>query len=308
VEVYVDGLGWIQVEVTGSADTPVDPPVVPPVGPDDPPVIPPEDRPALTLIPAFAHKTYDGTYLTATGELVLTPELEALLALGYTYKATVSGTRLEVGESTSVVSSFTLFDPSGADVTDSFRLVKESGLLAVTPASVEVMLYPVTKTYDGRPLSTVHVSFLTENLPAGYYCGITCTGSQTTVGTGYAAFDIQIWYHDGTGAPEDRTHYFIIRKQYGTLTVTPAPLILKADDAEKAYDGTPLTADGISVIGGALVGVDYIYSFTLEGSQTRVGRSENIITDIVIRNQYGDDVTACYAIETVAGILRVTAP
>ena len=57
-----------------------------------------------------------------------------------------------------------------------------------------------------------------------------------------------------------------------------------------------------------MVGVDYIYSFTLEGSQTRVGRSENIITDIVIRNQYGDDVTACYAIETVAGILRVTAP
>ena len=69
----------------------------------------------------------------------------------------------------------------------------------------------------------------------------------------------------------------------------------------------PLTADGISVIGGTLAPMDSVYSYTLEGSQTRVGRSENVITDIVIRNHYGEDVTACYAIETVAGSLRVTA-
>jgi hypothetical protein len=53
--------------------------------------------------------------------------------------------------------------------------------------------------------------------------------------------------------------------------------------------------------------VDSIDSFTLEGSQTRVGRSENLITEIVIRDKYGNDVTKCYAIETVAGVLKVTA-
>ena len=46
----------------------------------------------------------------------------------------------------------------------------------------------------------------------------------------------------------------------------------------------------------------------MEGSQTRVGKSENIITSIVIRNKDGEDVTGSYAIETVAGTLKVTAP
>ena len=46
----------------------------------------------------------------------------------------------------------------------------------------------------------------------------------------------------------------------------------------------------------------------MEGSQTRIGRSENLITDVIIRNERGEDVTRNYAIETVAGTLKVTAP
>jgi hypothetical protein len=51
-----------------------------------------------------------------------------------------------------------------------------------------------------------------------------------------------------------------------------------------------------------------VESVTVEGSQTRVGRSENLITDVVIRNAEGEDVTRNYAIETVAGYLKVNAP
>ena len=283
VEVYIEGIGWVAVDVAENAS----------------------EIPEITLKPTDQFFLYDGSTHVHDGTLT---GFEAYEALGYTYEATVSGERGACGATSASIVSVILYDPSGQDVTDRFAITCRQGTVTVYLAELTIGSDSQTKTYDGRPLTTVNVSILTGNLPAGYYCGITCTGSQTTVGTGYAAFDIQIWYHDGTGAPEDRTHYFIIRKQYGTLTVTPAPLILKADDAEKVYDGTPLTADGISVIGGALVGVDSIDSYTLEGSQTRVGRSENIITDIVIRNQYGDDVTACYAIETVAGILRVTAP
>ena len=46
----------------------------------------------------------------------------------------------------------------------------------------------------------------------------------------------------------------------------------------------------------------------MEGSQTRVGRSENLITGIIIRNSDGEDVTLCYAIETLPGTLRVVSP
>jgi hypothetical protein len=39
-----------------------------------------------------------------------------------------------------------------------------------------------------------------------------------------------------------------------------------------------------------------------------VGRSDNVITDVRISDREGNDVTGCYAIETVAGTLKVTAP
>ena len=283
VEVYIEGIGWLAVDVAEYAK---------------------DVLPEITLKPVTENYVYDGQAHTHSGTLT---GFEAYEAMGYTYEAEVRGKRGACGTTTAVISSLVIYDPTGKDVTDRFAITKENGILRVYMADLWFQSDSYTKTYDGIPLTTVAVSSLSGDLPEGYYVGITCTGSQTTVGTGYAAFDIRIWYRSDTGAPEDRTHYFIIHKQYGTLTVTPAPLTLKADDAEKVYDGTPLTADGISVIEGALAPMDSIYSYTLEGSQTRVGRSENVITDIVIRNHYGEDVTACYAIETVAGSLKVTA-
>ena len=282
-EVYVEGIGWLAVDVAEYAK---------------------DVLPAITLKPVTENYLYDGESHSHSGTLT---GFEAYEAKGYTYEAVVNGKRGACGAVSTVISSLILYDPAGNDVTNRFHITTESGILRVYVAELWFQSDSLTKTYDGIPLTTVAVSSLSGDLPEGYYVGITCTGSQTTVGTGYAAFDIRIWYRSGTGAPEDRTHYFIIHKQYGTLTVTPAPLTLKADDAEKVYDGTPLTADGISVIEGTLAPMDSIYSYTLEGSQTRVGRSENVITDIVIRNHYGEDVTACYAIETVAGSLKITA-
>ena len=282
VEVYIEGIGWVAVDVAENA----------------------AEIPEITLKPVTENYLYDGSTHAHSGTLT---GFEAYEAKGYTYAAEINGQSDACGIFSVRISSLVIYDPAGNDVTSRFRITTESGVLRVYLVELRFQSSSQTKTYDGRPLTTGDALFLSGNLPTGYIVEIIRTGSQTTVGTGYAAFDIKIWYHGGTGAPVDRTSYFIIRKQYGTLTVTPAPLTLKADDAEKVYDGAPLTADGLSVIGGALAEGDYVYSYTLEGSQTRVGRSENVVTDIVIRNKDGEDVTACYAIETVAGTLKVTA-
>jgi hypothetical protein len=84
-------------------------------------------------------------------------------------------------------------------------------------------------------------------------------------------------------------------------------LTIKAADAEKVFDGEALTTDAYELIGELAPG-DTIESVTVEGSQTRVGRSENLITGVVIRNSDGEDVTLCYAIETLPGTLRVVSP
>ena len=58
-------------------------------------------------------KKYDGlTPLVARAELT---GLKSLLDRGYTYRATVSGSRLEVGIGESRIDSFLLYDPDGKD-------------------------------------------------------------------------------------------------------------------------------------------------------------------------------------------------
>ena len=292
VEVYVEGFGWMTVDVAqrtsdgdGPADTPIDN--------------------NLTLKPVDMAVPYTGEYIHHTGVL---EGFEALAAKGYTYKAVVQGQRFECGVSKAILSSVVIYDSKGNDVTHLFRITKKSGTIFVYLAELTFGSTSQSKTYDGTPLTAADTALISGQLPEGYTAELVPTGSQTHVGVGYAAFDVVIRYDSGNGKPEDRTHHFLITKVYGTLTVTPAPLTLKAADGEKTYDGEALTANEIELIGGKLAEGDYVDSFTVEGSQTRIGRSENLITDVIIRNERGEDVTRNYAIETVAGTLKVTAP
>lgn len=334
VEVYEDGFGWRYVEVTGysAGDDPTYPPetdtgtdTAPGTGYD--PTYPPEpgtgtdtapgteddtDTPdpeptkqELTLKPVDMAVPYTGENFVHNGRL---EGFEALAAKGYTYEAEVQGKRAVCGVSVTTISWVKIYDPKGNDVTHLFRVTKKSGTLHVYEAELTFGSSGQSKTYDGAPLKTAAAVLLSGELPEGYTVEILSTGTQTHVGVGYAAFDVVIWYDQGGGDLVDRTHYFLISKVYGTLTVTPAPLTLKAADAEKTYDGEALTANAIDLMGGNTADGDYIDSFTVEGSQTRVGRSENLITDVVIRNADGEDVTRNYAIETVAGYLKVSAP
>ena len=283
VEVYIEGIGWVAVDVAENAS----------------------EIPEITLKPTDQYFLYDGSTHVHDGTLT---GFEAYEALGYTYEATVSGKRSACGATSASIVSVILYDPSGQDVTDRFAITCRQGTVTVYETEIWLESPSATKTYDGLPMTVTEVAVTGGRLPEGYSLKIIpVRDGQRQVGTGYARFDVVILYDDGDGNLTDRTHYFRIHKRYGTHTVTHAPLTIKAADAEKAYDGTPLTADGISVIGGVLAEGDYVDSYTLEGSQTRVGRSENLITEIVIRDRYGNDVTKCYAIETVAGTLKVTA-
>ena len=314
VEVYLDGLGWIQVEVTGSVDAPVDPDL--PVDPDDPPVIPPVTvKPTLTLIPAFTHKTYDGTHLYAKNELVLTPELEALLALGYTYEVTVSGTRLEVGESTAVINRFTLRDPAGTDVTSEFRLVKESGLLVVTPAAVEVMLYPMVKTYDGRPAVWGDGDYAILTLPDGVTLSLTVTVpadgigimSLSTLNRNADACAVYTLTRNGEDVTAGYAVVFTLPEgleETPVLTVNPRAIELTAASATRVENGDPLTAPTVYLTKGSLA-AGHTLTAAATGAQTEVGESTNTVSSYKILDADGRDVTSLYRVTTVEGTLTV---
>ena len=289
VEVFVQGIGWVTVDVAADAKEP---------SPE------PEQKIILELKPTTMKVLYTGGLVTHNG---LLSGFEKFEKLGYTYTAQTQGQRTECGHTTVTITSVTLYDPNGNDVTSKFDIVKKTGDLFVCVGVLRFASTNAEKVYDGTPLQ-IETAFLVDGyLPEGYVLEIIPSGGQTHVGVGHAAFSVRVWYQQG-GTEENRTDYFIIEKQYGSLTVTPASLTVKAADAEKVYDGTPLTSGQIAIMAGGLMPGDTIDSYVVEGSRTNVGRSENVITSLVIRNSAGEDVTRNYSIETVAGTLKVTAP
>ena len=80
------------------------------------------------------------------------------------------------------------------------------------------------------------------------------------------------------------------------------------DSAEKVYDGKVLRAEGFTLTEGELAAGQRIVSYQIKGSQTNVGVSEATVSDIVIVDEDGRNVTANYQITIIPGTLRVLAP
>jgi hypothetical protein len=97
-----------------------------------------------------------------------------------------------------------------------------------------------------------------------------------------------------------------ITRQEGTLAITPKPLTITACTAYKPYDGTPLICDSYTQTG--LVAGDDIVHIYIEGDQTQIGSSENVIDMDYVFIMNGNDelVNDNYDITLEDGTLTVT--
>ena len=76
--------------------------------------------------------------------------------------------------------------------------------------------------------------------------------------------------------------YYVNESQTGALTITPAPITLQAPIASKTYDGEPLKAE--DYVHSYVEGVNFADDFAaviLTGSQTLVGSSSSLITEVI---------------------------
>ncbi len=118
----------------------------------------------------------------------------------------------------------------------------ECGTLRVTPRPLLVTTFDGTKIYDSSPLSRT-------DYDAKYYDILTQTAIQSEKGligndtlectkvveiTDVGAIQNSCEYRASS------SNYQIVRTVYGTLTVTPRPILVITLDAEKIYDATPL--------------------------------------------------------------------
>lgn len=294
VEVYVSGIGWVNVEVTGSGNAATG-----------------SDKPQnMTITPTYTGKKYDGTTLYANQAV---NGFSNLQKEGYTYKVTVSGENSELGIKKSTVTQFIIYDPFGVEVynkqtgmgSDKYIIKYADGQIQQYLSDLKFESKGYEKIYDGKALEITvdDCKLVSGTIYSGYTCVISKFASLTNVGQINSEFTVQI-FKDGV----DCTTHYRITRNYGRLTVKAKELTIKAADAEKPYDGNTLKCNEIEFDESVLAEGDYIASYTVLGSQTNIGKSSNVIKTIVIKNKDGKDVTGNYILKFKEGVLSVTLP
>lgn len=233
------------------------------------------------IAPADISKKYDGTPLYAENELF---GFDEFAAEGYWYSGLrVSGSLTEPGMTLSKIEDITIYDASGSDVTDEFKL--GNGEIRV----YRDILYPknVSKRYDGTPLYAENMlaNFDTYADMGYYYVGLSVSGMRTEIGISYSTVD-SITIYDAEG--NDVTMEFVIGG--GSIQVYRAAIA--PADVSKKYDGTPLRAAAKLAGFDSFAAEGYTYEkLSVTGSRTEPGISKSEITSIVIRDEMGNDVT-----------------
>jgi transglutaminase-like putative cysteine protease/uncharacterized protein YnzC (UPF0291/DUF896 family) len=279
VEVYLEGLGWIPVEATGTTDAGA----------------------KITVQP----KNVSAPYFEGAEPLRAT-EVEVFgfkefAEKGYTYHYVLGGELAGPGIGQSRVVEFTVYDENGNDVTDEFSITFRNGTLQYYCLEITFVTGGGTKVYDGTPLSNSEWSIIGE-LAEGHYIdekSLKFTGSRVNVGISKNSAKIVIRDENG----QDVTELYSVINEFGDLIVTPRPLKVISKDATKQYDGTPLICHEYELEGELAPGDEI--QVVISGTQTNVGRSDNLIQSVTISNQSGD-ATMNYIIECIAGRLTVT--
>lgn len=248
----------------------------------------------LVFTSASAEAVYDGTEFTDDGWELTSGELKT----GHTARVTVSGAQVTVGESENHI-SVVIMDEQGADVSEGYNIKCIAGTLSVKPCYYEIKSASADKVYDGTPLTAESYTVAAGELPKGHDISVTYTGAITNVGVAQNTVTARI--RDAKN--NDVTDNFALVCTAGRLEVKKLAITFKSGDAEKEYNGTPLTAKTASVATGALLrGQSVEYKFS--GEAVNAGTIDNSFT-AVITDGSGNNVTGNYDIKYVYGSLTV---
>ena len=254
----------------------------------------------ITVTAANDEKVYDGTPLTNNGFTHT-----GVLADGDVLTAVVEGSATNVGdEGKNVVKSYKVMR-GDVDVTGNYTFTDSvDGKLTINPRQVTLKSETASKPYDGTPLTKPDVTVGGDGFVAGEVTDVKATGSVTLVDDGVVTNTIT--YTEGANYKESN---YTITKNEGKLSITKREgegktITVTANSDEKVYDGAPLTNNG-HTHAGALVEGDTLTA-VVEGSQTDVGSSDNVVTSYkVMRGE--TDVTNNYTFgEPIIGTLTVT--
>ncbi len=178
------------------------------------------------------------------------------------------------------------------------EFVVTDGWLRITPLDALVITAnDATKPYDGKPLTESGFTYVGK-LNKGDTIEAVVEGTITDAGE---AANVVMSYKIMHGDVDVTASYGEAALKNGTLTVTPRSVIMTSANAEKPYDGEPLTNGTVTVTGdGFIEGEGATYAVT--GTQTDAGESDNTFTYTLKDNTKAGN----YKIELAPGKLKVT--
>lgn len=313
VEVYIDGVGWIEIEATGNNGFGLN-------GSGGRP-----QKQEITVKPSYQCKTYDNKVLNATPIIEYDPVLNELASMGYYWSVNVSGSINKVGRGESIPSGFILYDPYGHNVTNQYNIIYENGILEIFEADavvIKIVLSQLQKYYDGTPL-------LFEKSDYNIESNISLTGFDISIDisltdVGYLTLSdlnenldkyITVKYDPATSNIRPNQRVVVMFESYSSATwavdmtapiirIDPKPITVVASSASKRFDGTPLINSSTYLAVGSLCD-GHKMTVTVVGSIENIGTAENEIIRVVITNENGEDVTSNYDITKINGTLTV---
>ena len=256
----------------------------------------------VTLTSGSAERVYNGKPLmnetvTVGGDGFAKDE-------GVTYDFT--GSQTDVGESEN---TFT-FEANEGTSAKNYSFEFKFGTLKVTPftdkVTVTITEKSGTATYDGGDhIVSGYASMTADNELYDVDASVqeTPTAAWTVKGKDAGEYPVGIKADDFKNTNGNFTNVKFVVVD-GKLTITPAPVTLQAPIASKTYDGTPLEATqfGHSYLEGVNFADDFA-AVILTGSQTLVGSSSSLITEVIPKE--GKKLTN-YNFTIVPGTLTVT--
>ena len=260
---------------------------------------------ALTIAPKAATKEYDGTELTASEY-----ELKSgALLPGDVLNVTYDGSRTEAGSGESSIKSVTVTH-DGVDVTENYNIdYSAKGTLEVKARAITVTADSATKEYDTKPLTKDTASVTSGSLVSGdKLAAAEVVGSQTEVGTSKNTIkENSVKITDAKG--NDVTRNYAITLKEGKLEVTGKAItdITVTAGATKVYDGKALTLSASDIKVTPALPSGYTISATFSvSSRTDAGKDDVTLTNIVIKDASGENVTSKFNIKVEKGSLEVT--
>lgn len=247
-----------------------------------------------SITPSAQTITY-GDSLTSTTEKVSTT---GLLASDSISSVSLSPSTTNAGTGTVNVSSVSIKDSSGTDVTGSYNITNNTGVLTVNKKAATITASAQTIIYGSSITNATSKISSSGILASDSVSAVTLSASRSTAGSGTVTPSAAVIKNAGG---DDVTSNYDIKYYNGTLTIGKKGVIITAKNQTMKYNGS-ITKDLSMVSNSGLVFNDKLSDITLSSEITKsVGTSTlgegNIIPSMAkIVNSAGTDVTDNYSI------------